>query len=104
MQGVPADTDRRDAINQKLTLREHLAGAAAYMLLATAVPRIGHALLRPTRLGPRGLLVYVAGDTLFRFGLGHYLLPRARRFAEERDHRKARPRTDGRETRLEWPS
>ena len=88
MQDVLADTEGCDAMNQRLAVREHLAGAAAYMLLATAFPRVGHLLLWPTRLGPRGLLVYVAGDTLFCFALIHYLLPHAKRIAEESDQLK----------------
>lgn len=75
-------------MNQRVAVREHLAGAAAYMLLATAFPRVGHLLLWPTRLGPRGLLAYVAGDTLFRFAVMHYLLPHAKRITEERDQLK----------------
>ena len=55
---------------------------------ATAFPRVGHLLLWPTRLGSRGLLVYVAVDTLFRFAVMHYLLPHAKRIAEERDQLK----------------
>lgn len=77
-------------MNQRLTVREHLAAAAAHTLLATAFPRVGQLLLWPTRLGPRGLLVYIAGDTLLRFAPIHYLLPRAKRIAEERDRLKSK--------------
>ncbi len=75
-------------MNEKFTVRQCVAGAAAYVLLAAAIPRLNSVLLWPARLGPRGLLVYVAGDTLLRFGLSHYLLPHAKRIAEERDQLK----------------
>jgi len=71
-------------VNQSLTLREHLAGWAAYVLLATALPRVAHLLRWPTRLGPRGLLAYIAGNTLLLFGLRQYLLPHFKRGADER--------------------
>lgn len=75
-------------MSQSLTLREHLAGWAAYVLLATALPPVAHWLRWPTRLGPRGLLAYTAGNTLLLFGLPHYLLPHFKRFADERHRLK----------------
>ena len=84
-------------MNQSFTLREHLAGWAAYVLLATALPRVAHWQRWPTRLGPRGLLAYIAGKTLLLFGLRHYLLPHFKRFADERhrlEERLGREATD----------
>lgn len=76
-------------MSEKRTLREHFAGWATYVLLATALPRVAHWLRWPTRLGPRGLLAYIAGNTLLLFGLRHYLLPHFKRFAEERHQLEA---------------
>ncbi len=75
-------------MNEKFTIRQCVAGAAAYILLAAAFPRLNRVLLWPARLGPRGLLIYAASDTLLRFGISHYLLPHAKRIAEERDRLK----------------
>ncbi|MGI8779585.1 MAG: hypothetical protein ACR2L8_05350 [Solirubrobacteraceae bacterium] len=72
-------------MNEPHTIREHLAGAAAYVVLATALPRLAYRLRWPTRLGPRGLVAYIAGVTLFHFGLGHYVLPRIKRIVDECD-------------------
>ncbi len=77
-------------MNAPLTLREQFAFAAAYVLLATALPRLAYWSRWPTRLGPRGLLAYIAGLTLFHFALRHYVLPHVKRIADERDRLKAR--------------
>lgn len=72
-------------MKQTLTLREHLAGAAVYIAFATALPRLAYWARWPTRLGPRGLLAYIAWVTCFQFGLRTYLLPWAERIAEKRE-------------------
>jgi hypothetical protein len=46
-----------------------------------AFPRLAHRLRRPTRLGPRGFVVYVACNTLALFLLRQILMPRWRRIA-----------------------
>lgn len=74
-------------MNDKSTLRECLAGAAISILLAAAFPRLNRVLLWGTRLGPRGLLIYVASETLLRFGIS-YLRLHAERTAEERERLK----------------
>jgi hypothetical protein len=74
-------------MNEKFTVRQCVAGAGAYILLAAAFPRINRVLLWGTRLGPRGLLIYAASDTLLRFGIS-YLHLHAKRTAEERDRLK----------------
>lgn len=70
-------------MNQEFTPREHLTGWAAFVLLATALPRVVYWLRWPTRLGPRGLLAYIAGKALLLFGLRHYQLPHVKRIADE---------------------
>jgi hypothetical protein len=50
-----------------------------------AFPRLSHRLRWPTRLGPRGLIAYIAFNTLLRFAIGRWLMPFFKRMADERD-------------------
>jgi len=72
-------------MKQTLTLREHLAVAALHVALAAALPRLAYWARWPTRLGPRGLLAYIAGLTAFQFGVRQFLMPRAKRITDERE-------------------
>lgn len=74
------------AMNEKFTLRQCIAGAAVYILLAAAFPRLTGVLLWGTRLGPRGRFIYVASDTLVRFSISCLRLHA--RTAEARDRLK----------------
>ncbi|MEJ7798313.1 MAG: hypothetical protein WKF42_07410 [Solirubrobacteraceae bacterium] len=84
-------------MNAQPTSRELLIACTAYVLFATAAPRPAYRMRWPTRLGPRGLLVYIAGRTLFLFSLHHYLAPQLERIADERgrlEQRLGREATD----------
>ncbi len=77
-------------MTQLPTLREHLVGAAAYIAFATAFPGLAYRARWTTRLRPRVLLIYIAANTLFLFGVRHFVLPFAKRQAEEHERLKVR--------------
>jgi hypothetical protein len=105
--GDDSEVAYRRAMNKELTLREHLGAAGVSFLLAAALPRLDYLLRWPTRLGPRGLLVYVAWNTLLLFGIRSYLLPYAKRMADEHDRLKERlgrePTVDDLAEHFGWP-
>jgi len=73
--------------------RSEWAALAAALLVAVvggaAFPRLSYLLRWPTRLGPRGLLAYVAGRTAFTFWLLQYVRPWAKARAAEVDALRA---------------
>jgi len=69
-------TARAEYVLHEAALR--FVGVAAY-------PRLAYRLRWPTRLGPRGLIGYIAFNTLLHFALHQSLFPRLRRMAEERE-------------------
>ncbi len=76
----------------KPTWRELAAHAGFVFVFLAAFPRLGHRLRWPTRLGPRGLLGYIAFNTAFGFALRTWALPYMRRVAEERQRAEERLR------------
>jgi hypothetical protein len=56
--------------------------------VTAAFPRLGYLLRWPTRLGPRGLLAYIAFNTLVLFLLRQFVMPYLRRLAEEQQRAK----------------
>ena len=65
--------------------RNALRHSAIVFVGNAAFPRIAYWLRWPTRLGPRGLVAYVALNTAVLFALRIWVLPRLRRRAEEVD-------------------
>jgi hypothetical protein len=66
------------------TGREVILQTYALSFAARAVfPKLAHRLAWPTRLGPRGLVVYIAFNTLFVFSLHQFLLPKLKQMAEK---------------------
>ena len=59
--------------------------AALRLVGVAALPRLAYRLRWPTRLGPRGLIGYIAFNTLFLFAIRQWLFPRLRRMAQERE-------------------
>jgi len=59
--------------------------AALRFVGVAAFPRLAYRLRWPTRLGPRGLIGYIAFNTLLHFAIRQWLLPRLRRMAQERE-------------------
>jgi hypothetical protein len=48
-----------------------------------AFPKLAYRLSWPTRLGPRGLVVYITFNTLFLFFLRQFVLPKLKQMAEK---------------------
>lgn len=66
-----------------------IARTYALIFAARAVfPKLAHRLSWSTRLGPRGLVAYIAFNTLFQFCVRQFLMPRFRHMAEK--HERAR--------------
>jgi hypothetical protein len=65
-----------------------IAYVAAAAVGGAVFPRLAYRLRWRTRLGPRGLLVYAACDTLYGFAVRQFLLPTLKRIFEE--HEQAR--------------
>jgi hypothetical protein len=63
--------------------RDVLTYCAATFVANAAFPRLAHRLRWPTRLGPRGLVGYVAFNTAVLFALRTWLLPFFKRMAED---------------------
>ena len=70
--------------------QEAATHALAAFALSAAFPRLAHRLRWPTRLGPRGLLAYIALNTALGFGLRAWVAPYFRRLAEERERLAAK--------------
>ena len=51
-------------------------------IAVAAFPKLAHRLRWPTRLGPRGLLLYIAFSTALGFTVRAWALPRLKRLAE----------------------
>jgi len=64
----------------------------AYIVLAVvflaAFPRLAYRLRWPTRLGPRGLVPYIAWRTAFLFALRTWAVPYCERMAERQEQAK----------------
>jgi hypothetical protein len=72
---------------QQMTRRQWaywVAAFAIYVPLLAAFPRLARWLQWPSRLGPRGLLAYVAAGTAVRFAV-IAALPWSRRVAERQE-------------------
>ena len=62
-------------------------GAIAFLFLA-AFPTLAYRMRWPTRLGPRGLLAYVAFNTAIGFALRTWAMPYFKRMAREQERAK----------------
>lgn len=65
--------------------RETMSQAAMAFVAMAAFPRLSYRLRWPTRLGPRGLVAYIAVNTLWQFLLRQFVLPHLKRMAEEHE-------------------
>jgi hypothetical protein len=89
--------------DDKLSWRERRTYGAAVVVVIVVVgaafPRaMSWVVFTPARLGPRGLVVYIAFNTVMDFGMRTWLLPYFRRVAEEQERARAElARTLGRE-------
>lgn len=57
-----------------------VGGSAAYVGVVTAWPHLAYLLRWPSRLGPKGLLMYVGYRTLSAVGLKYYVVPVMQQF------------------------
>ena len=53
-----------------------------------AFPKLARRLAWPTRLGPRGLVLYITFNTLFLFFLRQFVMPKFRQMAEKHERAK----------------
>jgi hypothetical protein len=65
--------------------RQVLEQRAAAFVGTVLFPRFAYWLRWPTRLGPRGLIAYIAFNTAVLFAVRVWLIPRMKRWAAERD-------------------
>lgn len=65
-----------------------LRDAAWIFLGMAAFPKLAHRLRWPTRLGPRGLLLYIALNTALGVAVRTWAVPFLKRLAEEREEAK----------------
>ncbi|WP_027007654.1 hypothetical protein [Conexibacter woesei] len=82
---APARPDRSLRVIVDLALREagwRFVGVAAF-------PRLAYRLRWPTRLGPRGLLLYIAFNTALLAAIRTWLFPLLRRHTEHRERLRA---------------
>ena len=63
--------------------RDVLGQSALTFVGVAAFPRLAYRMRWPTRLGPRGLLAYIAFNTLFQFAMRTWALPYLKRRTEE---------------------
>jgi glyoxylase-like metal-dependent hydrolase (beta-lactamase superfamily II) len=67
-----------------------VARQTAFAFVGTATfPRLAHRLRWPTRLGPRGLVAYIAFNTLLLVAFHTWVIPYFKRMAEEQERAKA---------------
>ena len=64
--------------------REAAGGAGLGFVLGAVFPRLAYHVRWPTRLSARGVIVYVALNTILGFALRAWALPLFRRLADER--------------------
>lgn len=69
--------------------RDVLIESAMRFAGVVVFPGIAHRLRWPTRLGPRGLVAYIAVNTLVAFALFNWVFPFLRRSHEEYERAKA---------------
>jgi hypothetical protein len=68
---------------------QDVLGQSATTFVGVATfPKLAYRLRWPTRLGPRGLLAYIAFNTLFLFLLRQFVLPGLERMAREEERAK----------------
>jgi hypothetical protein len=82
--------------------KDALRGSMWTFAGATVFPKLAHRLRWPTRLGPRGLLLYIALNTLLGLAARSWVAPFFRRLGERRAQAKKELRQQlGREPRDE---
>jgi hypothetical protein len=64
--------------------RDTAGHGAVSFVYGAAFPRLAYRLRWPTRLGPRGVVAYIAFDTAMQFALRAWVLPYFRRMADKR--------------------
>lgn len=67
-----------------LSWREAASGAGLAFVLGAVFPRLAYRVRWPTRLSARGVVVYIALNTILEFALRAWALPLFRRLADER--------------------
>ncbi len=67
------------------SLRDALRDAAYAFAFAAAFPRLAHRLRWPTRLGPRGLALYIAFNTATLTAVRIWVLPALRHAIADRE-------------------
>lgn len=72
--------------------RDALDHVAIAFLFLAAFPRLAHRMRWPTRLGPRGLLAYVAFNTAIGVALRTWVVPFFKRIAQEQERAKEQMR------------
>ena len=70
--------------------RDVLTEIALRFVGLAAFPKLAYRLRWPTRLGPRGLVAYIAFNTLLFFAVRTWLVPYFKRIAEEHERLKER--------------
>jgi hypothetical protein len=68
---------------------DRLRDAGWTFLGGALFPRLAHRLRWPTRLGPRGLLLYIAFNTALGMAVRTWVIPFFRHHAEERERLRA---------------
>jgi hypothetical protein len=69
--------------------RDVMSQSAMAFVGGAAFPRLAYWLRWPTRLGPRGLVAYIAFNTAFLFALRTWVLPGLRRRVEAYERARA---------------
>ncbi len=70
----------------ELRWRDAVGHASITFAFLAPFPRLAYWARWPTRLGPRGVVAYMAFNTVFAFALRTWALPYLKRMADEREH------------------
>lgn len=68
--------------------QETFGNGAIAVVFGAAFPKLAYRLRWPTRLGPRGLVAYIAFNTVLDFALRTWVAPYFKRMAEQQERAK----------------